>query len=144
MLSAIGWEKPHTTPGSFDNSRFMTTKRLKAPVFSTEVARFGLFSRPRESFVEAATKGFGAPSDAFAPNFAMRRRFAAGTFARAIFYRGHQMPFGLKESPESDGLREAPQLVSRAARSRMPSVPVTPRPFLSAGAWLGSETSVSS
>src|SRR5580704_10983071 len=34
--------------------------------------------------VEAATKGFGAPSDAFAPNFAMRRRFAAGTFARAI------------------------------------------------------------
>src|ERR1700680_3597082 len=77
---------------------------------------FGLFSRPRESLVEAATKGFGAPSDAFAPNFAMRRRFAAGTFARAIFYRAHQMPFGLKESPESGGLREAPQLVSTAPK----------------------------
>src|SRR5580704_4641965 len=84
MLSAIGWEKPHTTPGSFDNSRFMTTKRLKAPVFSTEVARFGLFSRPRESLVEAATKGFGAPSDAFAPNFAMR---CACFFLRVFFRR---------------------------------------------------------
>src|SRR6202049_4776392 len=97
-----------------------TTNRLKEPVFSAEVARFGLFSRPRESLVEAATKGFGAPSDAFAPNFAMRRRFAAGTFARAIFYRAHEMPFGLKESPVEISVANpgAPSLFGRTRRYR--------------------------
>src|ERR1700680_16433 len=81
---------------------------------------FGLFSRPRESLVEAATKGFGAPSDAFAPNFAMRRRFAAGTFARAIFYRAHEMPFGLKESPVEISVANpgAPSLFGRTRRYR--------------------------
>src|ERR1700680_1887917 len=83
-----------------------TTNRLKEPVFSAEVARFGLFSRPRESLVEAATKGFGAPSDAFAPNFAMRRRFARVTVGHGRrsqweFVRG-------RPSPESGGLRSAP------------------------------------
>ena len=89
---------------------FFPPKRLKAPVFSTEVARFGLFSRPRESLVEAATKGFGAPSDAFCAQL----RDAA--------------PFRHRESPArvAAPVFDLPRPRRRLGLRHPPGVPTTP------------------